>query len=545
MAALCQRHREEREARAAAATAAETASAGPDGGQAGCDGSSLADGWRAGGSCGSGNASSDGGSADAVAVLQQYFMSARQALPTPLCASLGGGSARPQQAQQARVPAWHSGGSGPAGPAQRGSKPGEAAGRQPNCCGLSITGVSAAAAAGCNDSARTSLAGTAQTGSTTTGSSSKGPPSRRPLSAGPKSSRPEPVTVEAVIEQRHAAAATAGAAGLEGGAPAISPLRQASLSGSAALAAWQAASRQHSAASEPFSPGRTAQPAAQPWQQAAWDAYGRPPGACPPPSSSRFLDRVATFVGAQQEAQLAATAQLAEPELGATRSLCGAGSGGGLPGDSAGGSLRTSGSGGGGSSSGGGGSSSGGVTPELSSAAAALDATYIPPAMLNALHTVRMTPRLLSGLCPPPPAGAVQQRRASRPGRQAAPADEAAATAAPARGRGSGRVGQAAFVLPPTPGARQPPAARQHQPAARHVPEARCSPGEAQAGGNSRGSPRAAVACGGSPSCGGEADKAAVCGTGGGRLAYREAIQQQAVKSVADLIADMIKEQKL
>ena len=204
MAALCQRHRDEREARAAAA--AEAAAAGLDGNQVGSDGSSLA----GAGSSGS-SASSDGGGADAVAVLQQYLVCARQALPTPLCSSLAGASARPQQAQQHKGPAWHSVASRQAVPAQRGGKPGQAAGLEPNCCGLSVTGVSAAAVAGCSDSARTSLAGPAQPTSSS-GTGDKGGAQRRPLSAGPRSIRPEPVTVEAVIEQRQAAAA-AGAAG--------------------------------------------------------------------------------------------------------------------------------------------------------------------------------------------------------------------------------------------------------------------------------------------------------------------------------------------
>ncbi len=512
MAALCQKHREEREARAAAA-AAEAAATDPDGSQAGSDGPSLA----GSGSSGSG-ASMDGTAPDAVAVLQQYLVSARQALPTPLCASIAGAANRPQQAQQAqqqKVPAWHSGASGQVAPAQRGGKLSEAAGRQPNCCSLSVTGVAAGVAAGCTDSARTSLAGTAQPASGSSNSSSKGQPVRRPLSAGPRSSRMEPVTIEAVIERRQAAAAAAGSVG----SPPASPHRQASLSASAALAAWQAASRQQSAASEASAAagqqGRAAPLAAQPWQQAAWDAFGRPPGACPS-SSTRFLDRVATFVGAQREAQLAAAAQLAQQETGTVDSLCGGGSG--QLGDSACGSLRSSGSGGAVS-----GSAS--VAQELSSAAAALESTYIPPAMLSALHTVRLTPRLLSGLCPPaPPTGAVQQRKLGKPGRPALGGADATAAVARAAGGIGGKVGQAAFMLPPTPGAQHSPVAGQHPPAARHVPETRCSPCQAQLGGN-RGTPRAAARA--------------------GQLGYRDVIQQQAVKSVADLIADMIKEQKL
>ena len=541
MAALCQRHREEREARAAAA--AEAAAAGLDGNQVGCDGSSLA----GAGSSGS-SASSDGGGADAVAVLQQYLVSAQQALPTPLCASLAGAPARPQLAQQHK--AWHSAASRQAAPGQRGGKPGQTAGLEPACCGLSVTGVSAAAVAGCSDSARTSLAGTAQPTSSG-GGGGKGAPLRRPLSAVAWGSRPEPVTVEAVIEQRQAAAA-AGVADQGGLLPPASPRHQASMSGSAALAAWQAASRQQSTASETPAasgqPGRAAPAVAQPWQQAAWDAFGRPPGACPPPSS-RFLDRVVTFVGVQQEAQLAVVAQLAQGDPdAASLSLCG-GDGGfcssGPLGDSAAGSLRSSGSGSGCPS--GSGSGSGGITPELSSAAAALEHTHIPPAMLSALHTVRMTPRLPNGLSQPaPPAGAVLHRRAGQPGRQAARAQDAAAALAPLQDSSGSRVGQAAFALPsPPPGAHQPPAMLRRPPAARQPPEARYSPAKIQPSGGKCSPRAAAAACSGSPGRSVGPSKIPASGGSGAQLAYRQAIQHQAVKSVADLIAGMIREQTL
>lgn len=383
MAAVCQRHREERELKAAAAAAGL---AGGDGNPA-ADGDAEPDSGNQQPASNWSDADSDG--AGATAVLQAHFAAAWQALATPpalaAAAGSGGGAASQQQG-----PGWRWG----RGETGRGKPVRGAGGKQglvdstPDSC-LSVVGKQAA---GCIDSARTSAAGGPLTSST---SGSK----RRPLSAGPLTSRPTPVTVEAVIEQRQAAAADAAAAAAaslpaaEQQHVAWEPSRPSS--GSAALAAWGTLSRQHSTAAEAATAaalGRgqaQAQPPA-PWQHAAWDMYGCPPGARPPSSCGHFLQRVATFTAAQQGAQAgaAAAADQARDEL-AELSLC-----------RSSGSLVDS----------PGGYSSGGRGVLGQQLPEGLASTYIPPAMLSALHTVRMSPRLMSGLRSPAAGTAVQQQ---------------------------------------------------------------------------------------------------------------------------------------
>lgn len=284
MAGVCQKHRQERELQAAAAAAAEPAEGGwaqaPDN-----SGSGL--------QAGSGSGWSDTGaegSADAAAVLQEHFAAARQALPTR-----HGVPAAPGRRQLQLEPAWHySGAKGQLAAAAAHKERAPDLGSGPDLS-LSVTGKPAVTP-GCTDSARTSGAGGAPVAEGAGGSRRRpgaAPPAARPWSAGPLASRrAASLTVEEVTQQRQAAGMAGDLASpadkRPGGLPVVRP-------GSAALAAWQAANLQRFGAAPP-------PPAAQPWQQQAWDAFGRPPGARRPSASSAFLDRVATFTMRQQAA---------------------------------------------------------------------------------------------------------------------------------------------------------------------------------------------------------------------------------------------------
>ena len=527
MAAVCQRHREEREQAAAAAVAAAAAAA------AGADSGSLEPGCSSAGR--GSDAGSDGATAAAVAVLQQHFAAARQALATPQAPAAAVASAGQQHS-----PGWR------AGRAEAGVRqPSRHAGRKQEPaggCGLSIVGKAPAAAASSVDSARTSAAGGLPAGEASAGSR------RRPRSAGCPPSRPRTVTVEEVIEQRQAAAAAAAAsAGSQqqqaGAWPATRPP---TAPGSAALAAWEAltarSGRQSSGAEAAGlgSPGRSqaqaqAPPACAPWQEAAWESYGRPPGACPPSGRSRFLERVATFTAAQQGAQeqAAAAAERARGELPELLDLRLSSSGSSLADSAA--SRGASGSGGAD------GCGARGVpTPLLDSlASAGLDGTsaaattYIPPALLSALHTVRMTPGLLGGLRPAPPADGAVQKQAQR--RKGSRPDAAPGSPPPKGGCSPGREARASRVLLDAPltaaGGRSPskqPCGAGGSPAAKALAGGACSPAARSPVAPALGGPASG---GGSPAC--------------ARRQYKQAVEQQAVQSVAALISDLILERRL
>lgn len=500
MAAVCQRHREERELSAAAAAAAgpDTCAAGGGGLAATCS------------SAGSGSdAGSDGATAAAVAALQQHFAAARQALATPQAPA-----AAASAAAQHRSPGRRAGRAGPGAACQASSKP----------AGISLSIVGKSAAAGPDDSARTSAAGGLPA------VEAPGSSRRRPLSAGCQPSRARTATVEEVIEQRQAAAAAAGERG------AWPPTRPPTASGSAALAAWEALtarSHQPSSVAEAaavLSPGRcpaAASLAAAPWQEAVWESYGRPAGARPPSGSSRFLERVATFTAAQQGLQATATAAVAAERAQAELAELRLSSSGSSLADSA-------------TSHGSSGSTSCGARgvplPLLGSLVSAgpdggSAAPYLPPALLSALHTVRMSPGLLSGLRPAPPAaGAVQQwqqrRKAGSGSGSAAVASPNGGCSAGTRGARSSRV---LLDAPLTAASGLSPAKRAGgagSPQAKALSGAQRSPAS--------GSPCAPVA--GPGSSGSPA---------GARRQYKAAVEQQAVQSVAALISDLIQERRL
>jgi hypothetical protein len=224
---------------------------------------------------------------------------------------------------------------------------------------------------------------------------------QRALSAAPPGvSRVSPATtIEEVLEQRLSAAA-ASADPQQSFASAGRGVRPSS----AALAAWAAASGASMASSSncctagPPTTSNKQQLRSEAWQEEAWDAYGRPAGPSPASkaSGSSFLQRVANFTAGQHSAQAAMQATLAEPSLCCSSSSSSS------------------------SSSGGNTSSNINSSSRGSDSTAGLEATHIPPAMLSALHTVRMSPRLLSGL----PGKAVGESQHQRQ-RQRCPAEAA------------------------------------------------------------------------------------------------------------------------
>lgn len=623
MAAVCQKHREERQMRAAAAAAeaaaaaaaAGTAAADPDlvqlasdaggavvmqdagvgtgssdGGSSGCD--SVADSRAASSQAGPG-AADWAAASEAAKILQTHFQVARLGLPSShgQPAGVGGGQLLRAVRQCGKAPRGTGGaGSTSKGPALPLCSKGTQQGPASNL--LVVSGLPVGATGQqCTDSARTSSTGR---GASICGSGAGGSPQPRRQLYDPaaRSSRGDSVTLEDVIEKRLAAAVEAEAADAADAlvAPSLEdrpllPPRP----GSAALAAWAAAvSRQQSCAAD-FAvhgvPGAAAQQSGsagaaqhqqpqppppqqppqqpaqrqlvrvhvqplswqltpQPWQQQAWDSCGRLQrgGGAPAPtqqpstaqlpigsssSSSRFLDRVATFTQQQHQHQQQLSVEEALTDLGlqgsssssseqvagegssSHGSLGGSGSDQDFAARSADGSVLLPARGSGKSRAG----HEAPAAPGSSSSASALDSTYstyIPPTLLSALHTVRMSPRLLSGLrhglqgaappAPPaPPAAATgqaalqqlgrtpwrgggasrRQSQAAQPGsssKQANVAPGSGAAAASPSGSQNGGLGQATLNVPWMMPGPELPGAAAGSPAGAHLASGKSSP---------------------------------------------------------------------
>ena len=542
MTVACQKQREEREQQAAAVapagdvpgvdSAQEHRSAGGQAYDSTAEfGGALSD--RSSGSSGGlglGSSCSAGASTAAASILQEHFAhfaAAHYALPPS-----HGLPGQPQAPAWQRSDAQYRAAAAAATAAVADTKP--AVGPSTRSC-LAVAGGPLVPTPR-SDSARTS---TASGGGAPRASclGCNGPAAQHPASAGLLSSRgstgSDAVTVEHVIEQRQAAAAGAAADASPARPGCIPQPRRRS---SAALAAWASVS----VCSSPGGPEALSSQSSTSWQQhALLGAYshGQPTPAAQPTPSSTFLYKVAALIEQQ-------------PSIS---SEGGSGCGGADCADSAGSSVR--------------GSSSLPLLPAASTHArvatpdrlaqqAPAAGAYIPPALLSALRTVRMSPCLPSSMHGSPPHGKHRQRR-----RQLAPA--VAGSGEPSVGGGSSRstgssttrsggerrasFGQAGIGLPWMPdavatastGVPMPPAHAILPAAAR-----RGRPGAASAGKpspTSRQSPPSDAVRGPPTATGGRGAAAGSRGRiRGSKQQYLETIEQQAVQSVAELVSNII-----
>lgn len=570
MAAVCQRHREERQLRAAAA-AAEGALAGTSADPGAADGMDADGGsggsMDGGGSDGNGAGSRGGAAAaadaEAAALLQSHFTVARLYLP-----SYGRQQHQPQRA------AHHSDSSGSGGgrrPSRSLAVPSSKLEAQRGVAGpwLSVSGKPVGAPAGHSQHAIDSARESSTSGHPDAAAAQ---PPRRPRSAVAGLSQTQSATLEDVVEQRLAAVAAAG-----GEAAAAQPTELLRRPGSAALVAWAEVLTKQQGQQQGSGDAVLHPQQVHPWQQQRWEAYGRPAAAARggATGSSTFLERVADFTQRQQAG--------AEPEPAALH-LHSASDASGASFEHSGSDQDTTACSADGSvlSAGGGRGGRGAATPTPGAcgmgglpAPPPLGATYIPPTLLSALHGVRMSPRLLSGLrgragaaaaagasAPPLPHAQAQQRqqqqqqgRAPWPGAGSRKRDFHASGDASKANACSGGAGHAALDLPwalaslqQAGGASPPPCgqlpackgspsgalaglAAQHStvcpPAARRGTRA-APTGRPGQQGSGMASPLAAPA------------KAGAAGLWSGSQQYRASIEEQAVQSVASLISDMI-----